>query len=64
MKPYVVSYDVPYEVSYRDSYGEVNPGAGGNTKCEMISHCPEANSSRKYPGNTLVSGNQERRSPK
>lgn len=33
----MVSYDVPYEVSYRGSYGEVNRGAGQITGREMIS---------------------------
>lgn len=33
------SYDVPYEVSYRGSYGEVNKVVGQKMVCEMISHC-------------------------
>lgn len=33
----MVSYDVPYEVSYRGSYGEVNKGVRQITGREMIS---------------------------
>lgn len=33
------SYDVPYEVSDRGSYGEVNKVVGQKMVCEMISHC-------------------------
>ena len=33
------SYDVPYEVSYRGSYCEVNKVGGQQKGCEMISHC-------------------------
>jgi len=36
----VVSYDVPYEVSYRGSYGKVNTVAGQKTGREMISPGP------------------------
>jgi len=35
----VDSYGVPYEVSYRGSYGEVNKVVGQKMVCEMISHC-------------------------
>ena len=60
----MVSYDVPYEVPDRGSYGEVNKVVGQKMGCEMISHCLVGILLPNNAGNTLISRKQKRRSSK
>jgi hypothetical protein len=55
----VDSYDVPYEVSYRGSYGEVNKVVGQKTGCEIISHCLGEILLRKMPVILLYQENKK-----